>query len=37
LEEIKDPETCNVFALIKLFASQEKQDEIALKYRAGNY
>jgi len=37
LEEVKDPENCNVFALIKLFASQEKQDEIAAKYRAGNY
>jgi tryptophanyl-tRNA synthetase len=37
LEELKDPENCNVFALIKLFANQEKQDEIASKYRAGNY
>ena len=37
LEEIKDPETCNVFALIKLFASKKKQDEIASKYRAWNY
>jgi len=34
LEEVKDPDTCNVFALIKLLASQEKQDEIAAKYRA---
>lgn len=37
LEEVKDPEICNVFALIKLFANNEKQDEIASKYRAGNY
>jgi len=37
LEEPKNPETCNVFALIKFFASQEKQDEIAAKYRTGNY
>ena len=37
LEEPKNPETCNVFALIKLFASKEKQDEISSKYRAGNY
>lgn len=37
LEEPKDPENCNVFALIKFFATQEKQDEIAAKYRAGNY
>ncbi len=37
LEESKDPDTCNVFAIIKLFANQAKQDEIASKYRAGNY
>lgn len=37
LEEPKDPENCNVFALIKFFASAEKQDEIAAKYKAGNY
>lgn len=37
LEESKDPEKCNVFALIKFFASKQKQDEIATKYKAGNY
>lgn len=37
LEEVKDPKKCNVFALIKLFASKEKQKEIASKYKAGNY
>jgi len=37
LEEVKNPETCNVFVLIKLFANKEKQDEIASKYKAGNY
>lgn len=37
LEDKKDPETCNIFALIKLFASLEKQDEIASKYKAWNY
>jgi tryptophanyl-tRNA synthetase len=37
LEDIKDPEQCNVFALIKLFTNKEKQDAIAAKYRAGNY
>lgn len=37
LEDPKDPENCNVFALIKFFATQEKQDEIASKYKAGNY
>ena len=37
LEEPKDPENCNVFALIKFFADSEKQEEIAEKYKAGNY
>ena len=37
LEEPKNPDTCNVFALIKFFASKERQEEIANKYRAGNY
>ncbi|MBO6793297.1 MAG: tryptophan--tRNA ligase [Balneolaceae bacterium] len=37
LEDPKDPETDNVFALIKLFASKEEQEEIAAKYRAGGY
>lgn len=37
LEEPKDPESCNVFALIKLFADEQKQREIAEKYRAGGY
>lgn len=37
LEDEKDPESCNVFALIKLFASIEKQTEIAQKYKSGWY
>lgn len=37
LEEPKNPDTCNVFSLIKLFASEEKINEIAEKYRAGGY
>lgn len=37
LEDAKDPETDNVFALIKLFADKNKQNEIADKYRAGGY
>ncbi len=37
LEDPKDPDTDNVFALIKLFADKSKQDEIAEKYRAGGY
>jgi tryptophanyl-tRNA synthetase len=34
LEEPKDPETCNVFALIKLFANDGKKEEIKQKYLA---
>jgi len=37
LEEPKNPDTCNIFAIIKLFASIEKQNEISEKYKAGNY
>ena len=37
LDEPKDPEACNVFALIKLFADKEKRKEIAGKYRVGGY
>jgi tryptophanyl-tRNA synthetase len=37
LEEPKDPENDNVFALIKLFADGTKQNEIAEKYREGGY
>ncbi len=35
IEESKDPEVCNVFALYKLYASQEQQDALAARYRAG--
>ena len=37
LEEPKDPEACNVFALLKLFVDEAEADEIAAKYRAGGY
>jgi len=37
LEDPKDPDTCNVFALIKLFADDETREEVAEKYRAGGY
>lgn len=37
LEEPKNPNTCNVFALIKLFADKQKTKEIKKKYLAGNY
>ena len=35
IEEPKDPETCNVFALFKLFATAAEQAELAARYRAG--
>lgn len=35
VEEPKDPETCKVFELYKLFATEEQQAELAARYRAG--
>ena len=35
VEESKDPETCSVFTLYKLFANDEQQAALAAKYRAG--
>jgi len=35
MEAVKDPETCSVFALYKLFASESEQAELAGRYRAG--
>lgn len=35
LEDPKDPDTCNVFALYKLFADQTEQDALAARYREG--
>lgn len=37
VEEPKDPDRCNVFALYSLFASEEEKAALAAKYRAGNY
>jgi tryptophanyl-tRNA synthetase len=37
LEEPKDPDRCNVFALIRLFAGDEDRQRIADAYRAGGY
>ena len=37
LEDVKDPDTCNVAKLYKLLASPEQYDELCSKYRAGNY
>lgn len=35
LEDPKDPDTCNVFALYRLFASAEETEVMAARYRAG--
>lgn len=37
LESPKDPDKCHVFALIRLFASDARREEISEKYRAGGY
>ena len=37
VEQAKDPERCNVFALLKLLAPPAEVEEIAAKYRAGGY
>jgi len=35
VDDRKDPETCAVFDLYKLFATQEQQAALAERYRAG--
>ena len=35
IEDVKDPDTCQVFKLYQYFATQEEQDALAAKYRAG--
>lgn len=37
LEAPKDPDTCNVFALIRLFADASLREETAAKYRSGGF
>ena len=37
LEDPKDPETCNVFALYRLFADEVEREELARRYRAGGF
>ena len=37
LEEPKNPDTCNVFALYKLLASPEQTQEMRNNYQGGNY
>jgi len=35
VEEVKDPESCNVFQLFQCFADQSAQQDLAEQYRAG--
>jgi len=35
LADAKDPDTCNVFALYKLFATEAEREALAARYRAG--
>lgn len=35
VQDPKDPETCNVFALYKLFATDAEREEMAARYRRG--
>ena len=37
LEDVKDPSSCNILALYRLFASSAEIEEIEKKYRAGGY
>ncbi len=37
LDDIKNPDTCNIFALYKILASQEAQEDMRQKYTAGGY
>ena len=37
LEDPKDPDTCNVFALYKLFATAEEIEKMRENYLGGNY
>lgn len=37
LEDPKDPDTCNVFAIYRLFTDEAQQAEMREKYQGGNY
>lgn len=37
MEDPKNPETCNVFALYKLLSTSDQAEELAANYRAGNF
>lgn len=35
LKDVKDPQTCNIFALYKLFSTPSEQEALAKRYQAG--
>ncbi len=37
LEAPKNPDTCNIFALYRLFVSPDEREAMAARYRAGNF
>ncbi len=37
LEDVKDPDTCNIFALYRILASEEQQEEMRRNYLAGGF
>ena len=37
IEDPKDPDKCNIFALFKLFSNEQQVADLAAKYRAGNF
>ena len=37
LEAPKDPDTCTIFALYRLFATQSEREAMSARYRAGNF
>ena len=37
MEDPKDPDKCNIFALFNLFSNEQQVADLAAKYRAGNF
>ncbi|NVK66747.1 MAG: tryptophan--tRNA ligase [Flavobacteriales bacterium] len=37
LEDVKDPDTCNIFALYRILATSEQQEEMRKNYLSGGY
>ncbi len=37
LDDVKDPDTCNIFALYKILASEDAQNDMRQKYAAGGF